>query len=781
VGALFLWKGHTLGFLATTVLAGAVAADPTAEDYENEIKPLLEAYCFDCHGDGSSKGDFSLDEFENLGAHLKDHESWLAIWQNLRSQIMPPAKEDQPEDGERRQLMKWIEGRVFLLDPKNLDPGRVTIRRLNRVEYKNTIRDLVGVDFDVRDNFPPDDTGYGFDTIGDVLSLSPLLMEKYLEASEVVMAKALPENAAEIPVLKISAGALKQKDKPNQTGRHMEFEVDHTVESSLKLAHEGNYRVRLDFAVEGSMEATSHTATVALLVDGKELKRQKVGWDYRKMIRVEDVLPLGKGRHRFAVHLIPEMAPKKGEHKLGVAVQSLTVRGPMEGGWNTYPDSYRRLLFEGLAPDNEEGRRLYAARIFRRFVTRAYRRPVDAQTVARLVEMAMAVDGEDGKLFEDGIRQALTAVLSSPRFLFRAEVQSAPDDPKEVVALDEYTLASRLSYFLWSSLPDEELMALARDGKLRENLRAQVDRMLGDLRARRFARNFTGQWMQARDVEGIHINASVILGVKKSAAAGRIFNGRVRREMREETEQFFLHVLQENLPVMDLINADYTFLNERLAAYYNIEGVEGEEFRRVDLNPESRRGGLLTQGTFLVVTSNPSRTSPVKRGLFVLDNILGTPAPPAPADVPELEETKRKNGQKLTMREQMIRHRSEPLCKSCHARMDPIGLALENFNALGLWRETDGGKPLDTAGVLITGEEFGTVAELKEILATSRRKDFLRCLTEKMLTYAIGRGTEYYDAPTIDAIVERLETEQGLREVIYGIVESVPFQMRRGG
>jgi hypothetical protein len=347
--------------------------------------------------------------------------------------------------------------------------------------------------------------------------------------------------------------------------------------------------------------------------------------------------------------------------------------------------------------------------------------------------------------------------------------------------VDEFALASRLSYFLWSSLPDDELLTLARNGKLRTNLRAQVDRMLKDDKSRRFVRNFAGQWLQTRDVESVSIDAQRILRLRRNEEADKIFNGRVRRAMRAETETMFGYLVKENRPLTELLSADYTFLNETLANFYGIDGVKGQDMRRVSLKGDSHRGGLLTHGSFLLVTSNPTRTSPVKRGLFVLDNLLGTPAPPAPPNVPTLEKTKQNSASFLTMREAMEIHRENALCASCHARMDPIGLALENFNALGKFRDKEAGKPIDTAGQLITGEKFTNTVELARILVTSRKKDFFRCATEKLLTYATGRGVEYYDAPTIEKIVEQLERDGGkARSWVYGVVESAPFQMRRG-
>lgn len=757
----------------------SVSAETRGEVFEREIVPIIEEYCYDCHGDGSKKGKLSLDEYGSVEEHLSDHDLWVAVWKNLRSDIMPPSKKPQPAEKERQKVLRWIEREVFRLDPEHPDPGRVTIRRMNRVEYQNTIQDLVGVEFAVENAFPPDDTGYGFDTVGDVLSISPLLMEKYLDASRAIMREVIPLEAGAIPALQIAAGDLQQRGQRQETGRHMEFERDHAVFAERDLESNGRYRVELEFVVAGPKEAEGSTATVVLLADAKELKRETVGWASGQKVKWSAELVLGKGKRSFGVHLIPGKAPKEGGGRLAVELRSFRVRGPMEGGWSAYPESYRKIFFDGLAPKELAEQRDYARKMFTRFVSRAYRRPVEERIVERLVEMTMAVAGREGASFDDGIRQALVAVLASPRFLFRAEIQVGPDNPGKVVLLDEFSLASRLSYFLWSSLPDEELYRLAEEGKLRTNLREQVNRMLMDSKAQRFALDFTGQWLQARDMIGVHISARRILNLASSREGNRAFSNQLRRAMREETRQVFQHVFRENRPAVELIDANYTFLDEQLAKFYGIEGVNGEGFRRVELNEATHRGGILSQGTFLVVTSNPTRTSPVKRGLFVLDNLLGTPPPPAPADVPDLAEEDERAP--TTMRERMVQHRKDPLCKSCHARMDPIGLGLENFNALGMWREKDGENPIDASGQLLTGEKFSTVQELKRILVTSRKTDFQRCLTEKMMTYAIGRGMEYYDGPTIDRIVQQAEEAGGgLREFVHGIVASAPFQMRRG-
>lgn len=769
------------GFALLLVALVTPSSFAAPEQNFKKIEPLLKKYCYDCHADGVSKGEVSLDEYTNLNSHLSNQKLWLAVWQNLQSQMMPPAKKDQPTEAERRELTKFIEQDVFKLDPANPDPGRVTIRRLNREEYRNTIQDLFGVEFDVNEAFPADDTGYGFDTIGDVLNISPLLMEKYLDAAQEIVAKILARGEERIPTTYVGVDQFKSKADPKKTLKNLPFETNAAFTATKDVKHPGPYKLTVDLEVQGSREATVHSATLVLKVDGKEIEKRGLGWDQRRNISVADEAMFTKGSHAIEIELIPGRPPEEGENKLHAVVNAVSLHGPLDRSVLERPKEYLKVFVDGPPPSDAKARRAYAEKILRRFATRAYRRVVDEPTLAKLVSIAERTEREPGMNFEKGIGEALTAILASPRFLFRAEIQPEPNNPAKVVPVDEFALASRLSYFLWSSLPDDELLALARDNKLRANLRQQVDRMLRDEKSRRFVRNFAGQWLQTRDVETLNFDARRILRLRRGEEPDKYFNGQIRRAMRQETEMLFGYLLQENRPMSELLTAEYTFLNDKLAEFYGLPAVKGGDMRKVSLAKESRRGGYLTHGSFLLVTSNPTRTSPVKRGLFVLDNLLGTPAPPAPPNVPELEETKRNADKILTMRQTMEIHREKALCASCHARMDPIGLALENFNALGKFRETEQGEPIDTAGELVTGEKFNNVQELVKVLTTSRKRDFYRCATEKLLTYATGRGVEYYDAPTIEKIVESLERDGGkTRTWIYGIVESAPFQMRRG-
>ena len=645
-----------------------------ADAFRQNVAPVLAQYCFDCHGDGAATAEVAFDQFASDRQLLQSRELWWKALKQLRAGFMPPQGEPRPSRGELQRIEHWIKTAVFEIDPQNPDPGQVTLRRLNRVEYRNTIRDLVGVEFDTAGEFPADDTGYGFDNIGDVLTMSPLLLEKYVAAAESV---------------------VKQR-----------------------------------------------------------------GYEQ---------------------------------------------------------------LFPGEVPATDLERRQYAGELLSRFAARAFRRPAEPETIERLVALAMSVAEQPGRSFEAGMARAVTAILASPRFLFREETVE-PAMPPAHPQLDEYSLATRLSYFLWSTMPDEELFRLAAEHKLRENLSGQVGRMLADPRSKQFVRQFTGQWLQARDIDSVEINAfAVISGEQKPDpeaqqrrarfrslrsrpfesltdeekaeidAAREAFrkgvqrfrqfelNGELRRAMRDETEMHFAHIVHEDRSLLELIECDYAFLNERLAKHYGIEGVQGGEMRLVHLPPDSPRGGVLTQGTVLAVTSNPDRTSPVKRGLFILDNLLGTPPPPPPANIPPLEDAAKQLADRSpSLRQQLELHRSQPLCHSCHNRLDPLGLALEDFNALGMLRQRQPDRIIDTSGTLLSGESFKNVRELKHILATERRRDFYRCVAEKLLTYALGRGLDYYDVDTIDDLVERLDAGNGRASIlISGIIESVPFQRRR--
>ena len=767
-------------------VGGSTGNATWADEYQEFVQPILEQYCYDCHGYGGEEGGLALDGAMVEESGQRHREQWLAVWKNLRAQTMPPSTEDLPSAAERGRVANWIETTVFRLDPEHPDPGRVTVRRLNRREYRNTIHDLFDIEFDTDKYFPADDTGYGFDTVGDALTVSNYLLEEYLNAAEMIVSRLVVSAKPQIPTTKISAWQFRGDDVDPY---ELKFANPARVRFLHKAEHAGRFGFTVELFVRGSEEATENTAELVLYVNGEEKNRKLLGWD-QTLIKIPLETELAAGDVEIEIALIPHDPPGEDESPLYASLQNVQVRGPLDGSQNRLQDEYYKIFFDGVPDSHPQNRTKYATKIFKHFGARAFRRPLAKGYLNRLLKLADVNQRANGQLlvnaFEQGITRGLIAILASPNFIYRAELQPNPDDPDHVVPLDEFALASRLSYLLWSSCPDDQLLQRAHQGELRRGISEEVDRMLDDWRSSRFFEDFVGQWLQTNSVWETDISERRVLRAEGRLEKDYDFGWKTRHAMIEETRQFVAHVFKHDRPLTELITADYTFLNKRLAKYYGVDArqtkFDGDELTRVSIPEGSPRGGLLTHGSFLLVTSNPTRTSPVKRGLFVLDNLLGTPAPPAPPDVPELEEGRRAQGK--TMREQMEEHREDPLCASCHARMDPIGLALENFNAMGLWRDSQRDKPIDTAGRLMTGESFDSVAELKQILATSRKQDFVRCVTEKLLTYALGRGLEYYDMPTVDSITERMVDENGKvgtgKQLILEIVQSVPFQMRRG-
>ena len=805
----------------------ASAADGVAEvRYSEEIQPILEQYCYACHGLGAKKGKLALDEFSDEKAARNAPRVWHAVLKNVRSGIMPPADKPQPSAEQRRLLEDWIKYGAFGIDPKDPDPGRVTVRRLNRIEYHNTIRDLLGVDYDATSEFPPDDTGYGFDNNGDVLTLSPLLLEKYLNAANAIISRAVPMVPKVVADHVIPGRSFQKEGGKEEMGpTSLSYYEAATVSAIGKVEHEGQYRLLLDLTANEKFVDGANDYNRCRLIfraDGEELLRRDFVRQDGKPFHFEFDRDWKAGPHTLTVEIQPLTPDEKHVRSLSIRIQSATLRGPMDERYWVQPPDYAR-FFPGEVPEDAAGRRLYRREILGKFAERAFRRPVDDATKDRLATLAEFVSSQEGRTFEAGVAQAMAAILTSPRFLFREEALE-PDGSGRYPLVDEYDLASRLTYFLWSSMPDAELIRLAGEHKLRANQTSQVDRMLADPRSWEFIHNFVGQWLQARDIDTVIINAPAVMArddvpdpeAEKKRARFRELNrkppeelteaekkelqqvrtsafgsfrryrefeltGDLRRAMRSETEMLFEYIVRENRPLLELLDCDYTFLNEKLAKHYGIEGVQGDKMRRVTLPAGSPRGGILTQATVLVVTSNPDRTSPVKRGLYILDNILGSPPAPPPPNIPSLEESGKKvNGRTPTLRESMVQHRNDASCASCHARMDPLGLSLENFNALGRWRDKERTDPVDASGTLISGESFKEVKDLKKILVDKHRREFYRCLTEKMLTYALGRGLEAYDVQAVDTIVERIESENGRASaLIAGIIESAPFQKRR--
>ncbi len=605
-------------------------------DFTAAVAPLLAKHCTLCHGGQHPKGEMSL-EFNGAQAVSErlagDRKLFERIAEKIRAGEMPPAERPRPDAAERDLLLTWIEHDL-------LRGGHVAqiarVRRLTRVEYANTIRDLFSFKEFTADDLPPDDSGYGFDNIADLLTMSPNQLELYLKTAEQAMAQ-------------LDATAKVSKNWAAQDGTYWEPD------------------------------------------DGVFLPIRNV--------------------------------------KLG---------------FNNNQDRVRIVL--------------------ETFLPRAYRRPVTPEEIDRLLPFARLSLTQEGESFirPKSTYAALRAAICSPYFLYRIE----RDPPAGSGPIDEYELASRLSYFLWSSMPDDELFRLAKQNELRANQTAQVRRMLEDPKARALVENFAQQWLHLGALQRIAPDPQLFPE----------FDDSLRQAMREETRLFVEHVIRDDRSIMAFLNADYTFLNERLARHYGIEGVCGEEFRLVQLSPDEHRGGLFTQGSILTLTSPPTRTSPVKRGVWVLDSLLNSPPSPPPADVPPLET----DGQPLTgtVRHVLQKHRESPQCASCHNKIDPYGLALENFNAIGAWRTTEGAAQIDSSGELPSGEAFHDVTEFRELL-TAQQDDFRRALVEKLLIYALGRGLEYADRGEVDAICASA-AEQGDRfsSVILAIVQSDLFQKR---
>jgi len=764
------------------------------------------------------KGKVAFDQINSHAELLAQRDLFFNALKNVRAGIMPPEKKPRPDAREQKELADWIKADIFQIDPKNPDPGKVTIRRLNRTEYRNTIRDLTGFDFKVEDELPPDDTGYGFDTIGDVLTLSPLLLEKYMGAAEVITREAVPRVLRVAPEQAIAGSEFQGAKDP----AHMSFYEPAELSHSFRAEFAGKYRLKLNLEVHGQFEFDPGRCRVVLKSDGQEVWTNEFGWQNGKKFSFDLNQTWPAGDHSLLLAVEPLTPPEKKQNSLDLKLKEIVISGPLDDVHGARPKGFDRFFWKD-PPKSPRERREYARAVLARFAGRAYRRPVEERTVGRLLSIAEGVWKTPGEGFEDGIAEAIIPLLASPRFLFRIEQTQPATAHDKYPAIDEYALASRLSYFLWSTMPDEQLLNLAAKDQLRANLDQQIQRMVSDHRAQSLVDNFVGQWLQVRDLEGISINERVVLArdrgeehqlenrfkrfrelqaipkdkrtPEQQAELQKMIDERRKRQnqqnfeldeglrqaMRQETEMCFGYVMRENRSVLELVDSHYTFLNEKLAAHYGITNVSGGEMRRVDLPPDSPRGGVLSDGSVLIVTSNPTRTSPVKRGLFVLDNILGIPPPPPPANIPPLEDSEKAfTDHQPTLRETLEIHRGKPLCSSCHNRMDPLGLAMENFNALGMWRERERGEPIDAAGKLITGEEFHDLRQVKQAIVSRHRLDFYRCLTEKLLTYALGRGLEFYDVETVDRIVQALDQADGrFSTLLTGVINSAPFQKTR--
>jgi hypothetical protein len=731
---------------------------------------------------------------------------WEKVLIKLRAREMPPAGMPRPDGSTYDSFASYLETELDRTAAANPNPGRPVIHRLNRTEYSNAVRDLLALDtdaVDIRSLLPADESAYGFDNVGAVLSASPLMLEQYLSAARKISRFAIGDPKAQpasatyaLPKFLVQDDRMSE-DLPFGTrggiAIHHYFAADGQYDLKIRLQREAREYIR-GLAEAHQLEVRLDGERIGLFKVGGETKGKSSGIfssghlgdsaqeEYERITGEEGLevhFPAKAGTRVLAVSFWKESAAPEGplqpvlsqtefaQYKGGlIAVGSVTVDGPYNTTGVGETPSRRRIFI--CRPSGRDDEQACAEKILSTLARRAYRRPVTHQEVETLVGF-FKTSRKTGN-FDAAIGTALERILVGPEFLFRLEQDPNNVAPNTAYHISDYELASRLSFFLWSSMPDDELLNVAARGQLKNPavLEQQVRRMLQDSRSNSLVSNFAGQWLLLRNLQAVQPDADVF----------PYFNDNLRQDFQKETELFFGSIIRDDRSVMDLLNANYTFVNERLAKYYGIPNIYGSDFRRVTLN-DGVRGGLLGQASILTATSYGNRTAPTLRGKWIMENILGTPPPPPPPNVPSLKEDEQTKA--LTMRQRMEQHRANPACASCHMRMDPLGFALENFDAVGGWRTSDAGAQIDSSGVLPDGTKFNGPAELRKVLS-SRRDDFAATVTERLLTYALGRGVDYYDQPTIRNILRQAApNDYRWSSLVLGIVKSTPFQMRKSG
>jgi hypothetical protein len=778
--------------------APAAAGDTAAEAAKH--RAWLNKYCVACHNNRTAQPSAEPVNLEaaKLDDVLADAETWERVLRKLSVRAMPPQGMPRPEEADYAGFTSWLSGTLDRAAAVRNNPGRYVVHRLNRTEYGNAVRDLLAIEVNVNELLPSDGGDFGFDNIAAALRTSPFLLERYLTAAQRISALAVgdPEvrpGTTDYPIgLEVTQSqyvdGLPLGTRGGITVRHV-FPADAEYDLSGRL----NRTILNGYA---GVEGWDQPNEFIILVDGEEVFTAKVGGkDDHEASSKDAIEMISKLEERLKKRVFVTAGPhdvtftwrdrpfqaqdvwtlsQRDSQEVHLAgglprLRLVSVGGPYNvKGVSSTPSRERIFICKPTGAADESA---CATRILSNLARRAYRRPVTADDVAAPVSFYTETR-KNGGTFDAGIRAGVARILASPYFLYRVENDPAAIRAGGAHRVSDIELASRLSFFLWSSIPDQQLLNLAAAGRLREPgvLEAQVRRMIADERADAMVSNFTGQWLQLRNLES-RVTPDLLLFPD--------FDDNIRKAFRRETEMFFAHIVRENRSAMELLNADYTFVNERLARHYGIPGVYGSRFRMVKLTDPNRRG-LLGQGSILSLTSVATRTSPVLRGKFVLSTFLNTPPPPPPPNVPTLEESSKGAASKpKTVREQMELHRSNPVCASCHRVIDPVGFALENFNPVGQWRSTTAdGAPIDTAGVLADGSKVDGPAKLREVIL-SRPDAFATILTERMLTYALGRGVEPTDMSVVRKIVRRAaQNDYRLNSIIMGIVESAPFQMR---
>ncbi len=750
----------------------AHAIDWAKKDRElhDRIIPIMQKACLDCHSGAEAAGGLALTHFQTAKSILKERSAWVTILQRIEIGDMPPEDSEPLSSKEKKELVEWIQSTINDIEcGLTPNPGSVTLRRLNRVEYQNTVRDLLGVDYKPASGFPGDDVGYGFDNIGDVLTLPPILMEKYIRAAEEISETAItaPEPG---PVYEsiIKLADLKLEKGARFSGRRMDFTSNGKVEFVETLPWRGKYLIETGLA---GTKAGTELPKMRVSINGREVAVVECDSNSANDIKVLEIpfTAIGGKETTISLEFINDFyvaakdgKPAEDRNLFMYDVKVIGRQPPKPLDESRLPVSHQRIV--RVKPEFGVTAAKAAEESLRPIASRAYRRPVKPEELTRFGKMVQsAVD--EGDSYEAAMQLGLQAILISPHFLFKVE-SPATKKGNEYPLLSDYELATRLSYFIWSSMPDAELLALANKGQLRDPrvMKEQIQRMIKHGRSSQFIENFAGQWLNLRNLEKFTPNPNLFPQ----------WDDEVRTLARNETYYLVMHVMREDMSVKRLLDADYTFVNERLARFYGIPGVTGTKFRMVSTKGHKRMG-VLTHASVLALTSNPTRTSPVKRGKWILDNILGMPPPPAPPDVPELEKTELVG----TLRQRMEQHVANPACASCHKLMDPLGLALENYDAVGRWRTQEPGGPIDPSGELPDGDVLKGPGDLIRSLTTKNSALFARCFTEKLMTYALGRGLEYYDRCAVDRIMAAAaKDDYRISTLIYEIVMSDPFQRK---
>jgi mono/diheme cytochrome c family protein len=782
-------KGLGCGVTAV-VFAGMLLAAPAADAPSTEAyTALLNKYCVGCHSEKTRTAGLALEK-RDFSAVAQDAQVWEKVVRKLHAGAMPPAGLPRPENADVERFTGWLEASLDRAAAEHLNPGRTLIHRLNRTEYGNSIKDLLDIDVDATDLLPPDDAIDGFDNVAQMLTISPALLERYLSASAKITRLAVGDPAAGVTTTIYRAKADLSQDE------HVDGLPIGTV-GGLAVTHyfprdgEYSFQPQLSRSILFIIHGLEERHTLEVTLDGARVKLVEFGGieeDTRSHLNAAQVGDEIDARMAF------KMRVTAGPHKITAAFLRLTsaqsaevwqqyLRTALDANETKGAPHFNRIVIKGpydsTGPgDTPSRRRIFvchpaagqdelpcARNILSTLARRAYRRPVTDNDMETLLTFYQ--QGRNKKTFDQGIESAMRRIISGPEFIFRTETDPPSVAPNTPYRISDLELASRLSFFLWSTIPDDQLFAVASQGKLHERaiLEQQVRRMLNDPKSDALISNFASEWLQLRNLRGLIPDPNVFPD----------FDDNLRQAFNKETELLFGSILREDRNVTDLLTADYTFVNERLARHYGISGVYGDRFRRVPVTDDARRG-LLGQGSILSLTSVATRTSPVLRGKWVLANLLGIPPTPPPPDVPTLKDNA--GGTPLSMRDRMAQHRASPVCAGCHRVMDPIGFSLENFDALGQWRLRDGQAKIDATDTVYDGTKIDGAVGLRNFLL-SRRPVFVQTMTEKLLGYGLGRGLGYYDMPAVRAILrDAARDDDRFSSIVMGIITSAPFQMR---